>query len=394
MNAGDLPLLLALALQGPGAPVNTGDTGDTGAGAVDPQVGEARAREARDGALEWLVETQNADGSWGLRTLAGVVEGFWKSETLYAWQVAAVAIGSMALDTGPAAGDMRLARRRSLGWLTETPLPLRPDDWDTDHHWAALYGFVAMVRASADGGLMEGELGRAITRRGQEFYAMLERGQSVNGGWAYYDGGATEDVPITVVPTWDTSFCTALVLPALLAAPEEWGVAGRRVARAISYLRRCALPGGAYSYDLTAVPALQGFLDINCTQGSLARTQVANWALVLAGDRTVTPDVLRGGLDDFFKHHVYLDIAHQRPIPHEAWFDNSGYFYYFGHYYAALVIELLPEQERAAYHARLRPHLLRYQNERGWACDFNHTDSLRLSSTAFLALALTAGLEH
>jgi hypothetical protein len=339
------------------------------------------------------VETQNADGSWGQPVLAGIIEGIWHPDALYSWQMAAVSLCTMALMSGPATDDNRAALRAGLGWLTDSDLPGRPGDWDTDHHWAGLYGFVALVEASARRELMEGELGEAIGRRGREFYAMLQRGQSVNGGWAYYDGGINEDVPITVVPTWDTSFCTALVIPALLAAPAEWGVEEQRVARAIDYLRRCVLPDGAFAYDLNAIPALFGGLDINAIPGSLARIQVGNWALVRAGDRSRTADVLRAGLESFFEHHVYLDIAHQRPIPHEAHFANSGYFYYFGHYYGALVIELLPEQERAAYHARLRPHLVRYQNEPGWACDFNHTDSLRLSSTAFLALALSAGLE-
>ena len=44
----------------------------------------------------------------------------------------------------------------------------------------------------------------------------------------------------------------------------------------------------------------------------------------------------------------------RRPIPHEAWYNISGYFYLFGFYYASLVLdEKLPDDEKR----RLYPHL-------------------------------------
>ena len=35
-----------------------------------------------------------------------------------------------------------------------------------------------------------------------------------------------------------------------------------------------------------------------------------------------------------------------RPVPHEAYYLNAGYFFYFGHYYCGLAIGLLPPAER------------------------------------------------
>ena len=64
--------------------------------------------------------------------------------------------------------------------------------------------------------------------------------------------GDADDPPFDVVPTWATSFCTALVLPSLIAAKERgWEIDDELVRRAIKYVRRCRLPGGAYSYDLS-----------------------------------------------------------------------------------------------------------------------------------------------
>lgn len=106
----------------------------------------------------------------------------------------------------------------------------------------------------------------------------------------------------------------------------------------------------------------------------------------------MTDERLREGLAAFFDEHRFLDAARLRPIPHEAYFANAGYFYFFGHYYAALAIELLPEAEREALHARLRPHLVKALRPDGSTTDFLDARYDVLASTAFLALALDAGM--
>ena len=111
------------------------------------------------------------------------------------------------------------------------------------------------------------------------------------------------------------------------------------------------------------------------------------------GDERITLDRVREGLDAFFEEHRFLDVARMRPIPHEAYYANAGYFYLFAHYYAAEAIELLPPEEREAYHARLRPHLVKVQEKSGLSTDFLGTGYLDVAGTAFTALALDAGLD-
>ena len=89
-------------------------------------------------------------------------------------------------------------------------------------------------------------------------------------------------------------------------------------------------------------------------KGSLGRIQVCQWALRSCGDESVSRKDLRDGLARFLEHHRFLDVARMRPIPHEAYYANAGYFYFFGHYYAAKAIELLPVDEQEEWHARLR----------------------------------------
>ena len=43
-------------------------------------------------------------------------------------------------------------------------------------------------------------------------------------------------------------------------------------------------------------------------------------------------------------------IGRKRPIPHESWFAVAGYFFYYGHYYAALCLEDLKDSKNDAHH--------------------------------------------
>jgi hypothetical protein len=163
-------------------------------------------------------------------------------------------------------------------------------------------------------------------------------------------------------------------------------------ARATRYVSRCALPNGAYSYSLDPIPRFDGGEHIDDVKGSLSRIQVCNWALARVGEKKITPERLREGLSELFEHHRFLDVARMRPYPHEAYYYNSGYFYLFGHYYAAEAIELLPSEEREALHARLGVHLLSTQRPDGSAADFLTSGYELVACTAFLALALERGL--
>jgi len=339
-------------------------------------------------ALDFLLTTQRENGMWGTGSPECLLELGFAHDTYYAWQVSAQGLGALALATADDTPKTRKALENSMRWLCETKLPTRGDDWDVDNVWSALYGFVACVTLVQDERFAAEEWQTLIKKRGHEFYGMLDRYQALSGGWAYYD-----DPPFMTTPTWATSFCTALVLPSLIEAKGlGWEIEDRMIERATKYLRRCAMPGGAYSYDLTPVPRISGVEHINLIQGSLGRTQVCNWALTEAGDESVTVDVVRKGLEDFFKYRKFLDHVRTRPIPHEGFYANAGYFYFFGHYYAALAIELLPEDEREAWHARLRPHLVKTQFESGGTSDFLDSSYLVTASTSYLILSLNAGL--
>jgi len=339
-------------------------------------------------AADFLVERQREDGSWGANAPESTLELGFAWETYFAWKMASHGLVCMALASAPETPERRAALEGAVRWLCTHRLPQRDSDWDIDFVWTALYGFVATLELLDDPRFASDEWQALIRGRCAGFLDVLVRYQALSGGWAYYD-----DPPFDVTPTWATSFCTALVLPSLdKARARGFELDPKVVQRAQRYLERCALPNGAYSYDLTPIPRVGSVEHINTVQGSLGRTQVANWARRTLGDKKVNDEVLREGLEQFFRYRGFLDHARTRPIPHEGMHANAGYFYFFAHYYAAKVINLLPEAEREDWHARLRPHLVKTQWESGGACDFLDATYTVNAGTSFLILALGEGV--
>jgi hypothetical protein len=223
---------------------------------------------------------------------------------------------------------------------------------------------------------------------GRTVRALLEkmkRYQSPDGGWGYYDTGDT----VTMPPAWSTSFMTAAGIVALLdARAAGFAVEPPMFDAAVAAVRRCRLPNGAFACSVDALPKTGSLEGINQIKGSLGRIQVCNYALRLAGDEVPVGHFQRG-LDWFFRHHRFLDIARQRPIPHEAYYYNSGYFYFFGHYYAAFCIEQLSPAERPAAWRRLQHEIIKTQEQDGSMWDYYMNSFGKPYGTAFGLMALT-----
>ncbi len=345
-------------------------------------------RRASNRSLVYLLTNQNEDGSWAVGVCDDINELGFAQETYFAWQQGACGLGTLSLLGAPRTEDVNASLRKAVSWLCSSRLSHRGANWDVDSTWASLYGFTALVAASKDGRFAKEDLAAAMRKRALEFYEDLVLRQTIDGGWAYYD-----DPPFTTKPTWATSFCTALVLPPLLDAKAlGWPIDEKLIERATSLVERCALPNGAYTYSFNLRPRSFGGDSINQVPGSLGRTQVCNWALFRAGSKRVDHKVLRAGLRNFFEHHVYLDMARMRPIPHEGWFANAGYFYFFGHYYAAKVVELLPEVEREDWRRKLRYAVAKTLNQDGACSDFMSSGYQITAGTSFATMALQMGL--
>jgi len=127
---------------------------------------------------------------------------------------------------------------------------------------------------------------------------------------------------------------------------------------------------------------------INRPAGSLGRTPSCNAALRMWGQTQITDEVTAEGLDRLFARAGWLDIGRKRPIPHESWFQVAGYFYYFGHYYAAYGIGQLPAEKRPEYQSHLAHTLLDRQEKDGSWWDFPLYAYHQPYGTAFALMTL------
>jgi len=359
-----------------------------------------QAREAISRGVAFLLADQNPDGSWGgprnaVWTFTGSV---WSNpETHRSWKVATTGLCCLALlEAGDGEPALSTANR-GIDYLLDHAAVRRPSEWDTMNNWAYIYGVQALAAAYAHPRYPASPRRERCRQVAVELMKWLAANQSLNGGWGYLEF----DAPRTQPPQWATSFMTAAAVVALSdARAAGLAVEATMLRRAVRAVRRCRLPSGAYTYGVDVIPSPGRIHRINSVKGSLSRIQSCNLALRLAhaGERgdaewIPTDDHVRAGLDDFFRYHRFLDMARNRPIPHETYYQNSGYFYLFGHYYAARLIAALPPQDRARYAPLLRHELLKLQAADGSLWDYDMHAYHKPYGTAFgvLALALVKG---
>ncbi len=352
---------------------------------LDPDA--ARTAVARG--IGFLLAKQNADGSWGTSTPESLYELNYSNASFNAWKLAGGALSVQTLLMVEETPERRQALERAVEYLLEADRPKRGNHWDIDNNWTALCVFSMLVDLAQDPRFQDPKWKTRIEARGKEYAQHLVDQQDPLGGWGYYEGPV-----ISRRPTWSTSFATGLVIPWLVTARSklQWPVDEPMTKRAIEYVTRCALPSGAYEYGLSPIPAVNGGENINDVKGSLSRIQVCNFARRRAGDAKITDERLREGLEQFFEHHRFLAVARTTEVPHESYYRNAGYFYYFGHYFAARVINELPPAEREKWHAKLRAKIVPVQREDGSSLDFPGSFYSYTYATSFATMALQLGL--
>ena len=121
--------------------------------------------------------------------------------------------------------------------------------------------------------------------------------------------------------------------------------------------------------------------------GSSARSAVAELALFLGGHGD--EDGLRTAVRGFFEGWEDLLARKSKQGTHEGPYGIAPYYFLFGHTYAALAIEHLPEPERPALRQRLRALLWRTREEDGSWNDRVFPRSASYS-TAMAVLAIRA----
>ncbi|MBI3818477.1 MAG: hypothetical protein HY286_07295 [Planctomycetes bacterium] len=354
----------------------------TGSRPADPGLA---IRASIDRGVEFLLKVQKPDGSFG-DVQNNSLNAFWNNpETPKAWCIATTGLAAMTLMQGGA--REREASVRALDYVAANFDLKRPDDWDTDNTWGYIYGLESLSRGLLNKDFANAPKRDAWLKAASHYNDMLKKYQSPTGGWGYYSMGEAG-----WQPSWSTSFMTSTAILALVDAREAGIAVDAKVIDAcVKAVKRCRLPNGAYSYDVMSTPQTGGSEYINQVKGSLGRIQVCNLALRRAGEK-ITDDDLEKGLDAFFTEHKFLDVARQKPIPHEAYYYNAGYFYYFGHYYASGVIELLPKDKRAKWADLLQKEIIKTQEKDGSMWDFYIANFQKQYGTSFGVMSLEVAL--
>ena len=164
------------------------------------------------------------------------------------------------------------------------------------------------------------------------------------------------------------------------------------VDRAVASIKRQQKPDFTYLYGeyLKDSP----MMGINRPGGSLGRSQVCNLGLRLwEGDEQITDNVIKAWLYRLYLRNGWLDIGRKRPIPHEAWMQVAGYFYYYGHYYAGLCIDQLQPEDRAEYRAMLSKILIQHQEPDGCWWDYTLFKYHKEYGTAFALMSMQRCLD-
>jgi hypothetical protein len=344
-----------------------------GCSAPPPEtVYERSIPDAIDDGVDYLVRTQSPDGSWGQgreTTDFDVMASVPGSHD--AFRVGTTALCVRALRE---AGE-RKASARGLKYLASYDGVRRANRAEIYNIWAHLYALETLSRAWAEDKV------EAYKKAAEWQLRRLEMYETYIGGWNYYDFIYGTEKP-SMEPV---SFGTAAGLVALYEARKDGiSVPEGLVRRALSRLKEMKNPDGSFLYgsDFRYHPRHLA----NRDKGSLGRTQSGYYALSLWNEGGVGEKEIREGLERLFREHRFIEIGRKRPMPHEAWYFTAGYYYYFGHYYAAKLIEGLADKKD--YRERLKSFILPHQEPDGSWWDFHLYDYGKPWGTSFAIMTL------
>jgi len=348
----------------------------------EPRAADVPLVEALGSGVAWLVAHQAPDGSFGSHETARPIEVLASVPgSQEAFQVATTALCVIALrEAGGAGADA--AAGRALDHLVRACAVKRQSGLEHYNVWSFGYALQCFGEELARNPRSPRAAGiRAACERLVE---KLGRYQTLDGGWGYLSLGP---VPTMQPSETSMSFTTATILVGVQRARLA-GVAvpGTLVERAVAEIERSRLPDGAFLYgDYLQYRPRMG---INERSGSACRAPACLYALEQCGRKIAPSDYETALADLLVRFPDYQKAGVRRPIPHESWFYISGYFYLYGHAYAAYALEKLPAEKQRRLAKLLVEAVLYCRDPDGSFWDYPLYSFHKPYGTAFALIAL------
>jgi len=302
-------------------------------------------------AVQWLVDNQNKTGSWGGHQSPRPIEVLADVPGSHnAFRVATTSLAVMALaDTPLKTKASEAARSRGIDALLSEYNVKRANAMEHYSVWAFGYGLRALAEHLAH--QPEDPRREEILRVCGVLIGKLQTYQALDGGWGYL----SLDSPVTYRPSFTSmSFTTATCLIGCARARDiGLELPEKMIQRAVASVARCETPMQAFTYG--ELWRASPHLSVNHIKGAACRVPVCLEALRLFG-KEVEAKRIEHAMEMLLRTHRRFQIAGlRRPIPHESHYGVSGYFYLYGHAYAAILMEQLSE----AQFAKQAPDLVR-----------------------------------
>lgn len=349
-----------------------------------PAVDKDAAAKAYARGVDYLVKTQNKNGSWGTFESARADEVLLGTSASYqAFGDGSSALCVMALlKPSHERKDALKTLEKGIAYFLKTPPAARPNAMVFYNVWAHIYTLEALSCVLLDERFKEQHA--EIRKVAQAHLDALKKMQGSEGGFGYYDFHFAAPHPTGLESTSFNNAAALLSLEKARAAGLD--VPDQMTADALRSLQRMRVGTGAYIYG-TYIEKVPQHL-ANQVKGSLGRSQGCNLALYHYKAAGVTAEHLKTGLQNLFDYHAIIEIGKGRPMPHEAWYNTAGYYFHFGHYYAARCARELPEPERRKFLDGLVATMVRLQDADGSWWDFPLYGYYKAYGTAFALMTM------
>lgn len=315
-----------------------------------------KSEQAIQDGLNYLVKTQNEDGSWGshdpqVAKLANFGFALRNRGSQDAVRTACTAICAEAfLNQANRTAEQQKALEKAIDDLIKVKtFAFHPGESFNTWGYGYKLGFLTLLRDAPEGK----ELTDQIDKAAQSCVDALLKFQQHNGGWHYYSRQMNDAGSMS----FNTSF---FALTLHRAKAHGLDVPEGMVGDAAKVVERQRVPDGSFHYDSRFFNSGRSAL---MNLGSGSRTISNTYALYKLGHYSQRD--LLAGMKVFDNGENYLEMGRKRIVPHSVVHQISGYFFFFGYNYASATAEILGDVVPQSRWDRFSWTMLRTQEDDG-----------------------------